>query len=50
MRDLQQVRTVDLRLGEETCRIRTDLSGHALAALPAAEVQPLPREAPIGAL
>jgi hypothetical protein len=50
MRDLQQVPAVDLKIGEETCRIRTDLAGHALAALHAAGVKPPPRGAPIPVL
>jgi hypothetical protein len=47
---LQQVRAEDLKIGEETYRIRTDLAGHALAALQAAGVKPPPRGAPIRAL
>jgi hypothetical protein len=47
---LLQVRAVDLKIGEETYRIRTDPVGPSLAALQAAGVKPPPRAAPIRVL
>jgi hypothetical protein len=46
----QQVRAVELKIGEESCRIRRGTAGHALAALQVAGVKPPFRGAPIRVL